>query len=57
MDENSRWEAKESAQADKRYWHHRRLLDLQIDGIYDGYMFVNKNSTERVTIHYRFLIV
>ena len=55
LEENARWEEKESAHSDKRYWHHRRWLDLQIDGIYDGYMFVNKNFTERVTIHYPFL--
>ena len=50
MDENVEWEKKESTQGDPRYWRHRQYLDLQVDGVYDGYMMANKDKPERVRI-------
>ena len=50
LDENVEWEKKESTQGDPRYWRHRKYLDLQVDGVYDGYMMANKNKPERVCI-------
>ena len=51
LEENAEWEKKESeASPDKRYWNHRKYLDLQMDGIYDGYMFINKDKPERVSV-------
>lgn len=41
---------KESAKGDKRYWNHRKYLDLQVDGIYDGYMLANRDKPERVCL-------
>ena len=49
MEENAEWEKKEAETSpDKRYWNHRKYLDLQMDGIYDGYMYANKDKPERV---------
>ena len=42
------WEAKESTKGDRRYWNHRKYLDIQVDGVYDGYMYANKDKPERV---------
>ena len=51
LEENAEWEKKEAeVSPDKRYWNHRKYLDLQMDGIYDGYMFINKDKPERVRI-------
>lgn len=49
LDENVAWEKEESAVGDKEYWNHRRYLDLQVDGVYEGYLIANRGKPERVT--------
>lgn len=49
LDENVAWEKEESVIGDKEYWNHRRYLDLQVDGVYEGYLFANRGKQERVT--------
>ena len=49
LDENVEWEKKESAVGDQEYWSHRHYLDLQVDGVYDGYMAANKDKPDRVS--------
>ena len=57
LEENAEWEKKEAEiSPDKRYWNHRKYLDLQMDGIYDGYMFINKDKPERVKIIFLVII-
>lgn len=34
---------------DREYWNHRHYLDLQVDGVYDGYMAANEGKPERVS--------
>ena len=48
LDENEAWEKEESAVGDKEYWNHRRYLDLQVDGVYEGYLRANRGRPERV---------
>ena len=48
LDENAAWEKEESKKGDRLYWEHRHYLDLQIDGLYDGYMIANEGKPERV---------
>lgn len=48
MDENEAWEKEESQHGDEKYWRHRHYLDLQVRGVYDGYMLANKGKPERV---------
>lgn len=43
------WEKEESAVGDREYWEHRHYLDLQVDGVYDGYMAANEGKPERVS--------
>lgn len=39
FDENAKWEEEEKASGrHPDYWEQRSLLDVQVDGIYDGYM-------------------
>ena len=47
LDENAAWEKEESKKGDRLYWEHRHYLDLQIDGLYDGYMIANEGKPER----------
>ena len=42
------WEKEESKRGDEKYWRHRKYLDLQVDGVYDGYMYANRFKPERV---------
>lgn len=44
LDENVSWEKEESAVGDKEYWNHRRYLDLQVDGVYEGYLIANRRQ-------------
>ena len=41
FDANAKWEEEEKKSGrNPEYWEHRTLLDVQVDGIYDGYMYV-----------------
>ena len=35
---------------DREYWEHRKCLDLQVDGVYEGYRMANKGKPERVVV-------
>ena len=35
---------------DPDYWDQRHYLDLQVDGVYDGYMAANEGKPERVRL-------
>ena len=48
LDENRAWEEEESKKGDATYWNQRKCLELQIDGVYDGYMMANEGKPERV---------
>ncbi len=52
FDANAKWEEKEKKSGrNPMYWEHRSLLDVQVNGIYDGYMSV---ATGRMVISIRF---
>ena len=51
MDENVEWEADEAKKGDPTYWAHRRYLELQVDGVYDGYMMANADKPDRVLLY------
>ena len=57
LDENVAWEKEESAVGDKEYWNHRRYLDLQVDGVYEGYLIANRGKPERVSLTHRHHVV
>lgn len=49
FDANARWEEQEKKSGrNPEYWEQRTLLDVQVNGIYDGYMSVATGRMVRV---------